>query len=62
MKRYLLFQFNLYYPGGGWSDFKDSYDTVLQAMRAQCNTANNYDYYQIVDSQTGKVKATNIEE
>lgn len=52
MKRYLLFCFDSYYPGGGWNDFVDSFDSVYEAnKRGASDTQENF---QIVDSTTGK--------
>lgn len=30
-KKYILFQFEDYYPGGGMSDIRESFDTVKEA-------------------------------
>lgn len=32
MKRYALFEFDQYYPSGGWSDFVNSFDSVDEAV------------------------------
>jgi len=32
MKRYLVFSYAAYYPGGGWSDFQKSFDDRAEAM------------------------------
>ena len=34
MKQYLLFYADSYYPGGGWRDFVDSFDTHAEAEAA----------------------------
>ena len=34
MKRFLLFQYDTFYPAGGFNDFVGSYDTVEQAKEA----------------------------
>jgi len=47
MKRFAGFSFEEYYPGGGWCDFVDSYDTLEEAMASTCN--------QIVDLSSGKI-------
>lgn len=31
MKRFLLFIYDHYYPGGGWSDFVGDFDTESEA-------------------------------
>ncbi len=48
LKRYLVFSFDQYYPGGGWNDFVGSYDTPTEAQEVNGMT-------QIVDSVDGKV-------
>jgi hypothetical protein len=50
MKRYLLFTGNQYYPSGGWSDFKGSFDTVEEAL-----IETRGDWWHIVDSEIGTV-------
>ncbi len=47
MKRYLVFCYEQYYPGGGWCDFQGSYDTLEEAKLAGPT--------QIVDSTIGEV-------
>lgn len=34
MKRYIIFAYEAYYPGGGWSDFCGDFDTVEEAISA----------------------------
>ncbi len=34
MKEFLLFAWPHYYPGGGWNDYEDSYDTLEEAKAA----------------------------
>lgn len=51
MKRFLLFWGDIYYPSGGWGDFKGSYDTIEEALD-KCTKA---EWYQIVDISTGTV-------
>jgi hypothetical protein len=62
MKRFLLFAGDTYYPGGGWQDFKKSFDTVLEAVKAAAGNTkdtdlkdNFWDWWQVVDLQTGKM-------
>ena len=31
LKRYLVFSFAVYYPGGGWTDFDADYETIEEA-------------------------------
>lgn len=52
MKRYLVFAFDYYYPGGGWNDFVSAHDTVEEAQKA--GKDKNLDCYQIVDIETGE--------
>lgn len=51
MKRYLLFAGAIYYPAGGWDDFKGSFDTVLDALEA---VKSHTDWHHVVDSITGE--------
>jgi hypothetical protein len=50
MKRYLLFCFDDYYPGGGTNDLQGSYDSVLA-----CVAAVDGQYANILDTHTGMV-------
>lgn len=52
MKRFLVFSGDHYYPGGGWSDFKGSYDTADEARVAASGTG--HEWTQIVDTETGE--------
>ena len=56
MKRYLLFAGDDYYPAGGWGDFVDSYDSVAEAIAALGAGDRRYDWFHVVDSQTGKIE------
>lgn len=54
MKRYLLFAGSVYYPDGGWDDFKDSFDTREQAIE-ECNQwKGRYGWAHVIDAQTGE--------
>lgn len=56
MHRYLLFAYSTYYPNGGWNDFKGDFATVEEAYNTwHSDYSDNYENYNIVDSQTGKV-------
>lgn len=47
MKRYLLFSFDDYYPGGGTRDLVGAYDSVIACLLdIRCQNAN------ILDTQT----------
>jgi len=52
--RYFLFSGSHYYPSGGWSDFKGSFATIEDALRA-----DRKDWWHIVDMTTGKIIETN---
>lgn len=56
MKRYLLFMGDQYYPLGGWDDFKTSFDREENCYGFILEqTVRTYDWWQIVDSHTGKI-------
>jgi hypothetical protein len=67
MNQFLLFAGDEYYPGGGWSDFRGSFKTVEEAEEKANKPTDNewgdcvdrsYDWWHIVDSDTGNyVKA-----
>lgn len=52
MKRFLLFAGDMYYPGGGWSDFMEDFDSLEEARNGGRQTSD--DWYQIVDTETMK--------
>jgi hypothetical protein len=56
MKRYLVFEFENYYPAGGWNDFKASFDSIEKAKASlpAIGSFSRADYYQIIDSTTGE--------
>ena len=56
MRRYLLFGGAIYYPFGGWDDFVDSYDSVAESIAALGAGDRRYDWFHVVDSQTGNVE------
>lgn len=51
LKRYLLFAGDIYYPGGGWSDFVGSFETIEDARE---HLPEFYDWHQIIDTETGQ--------
>jgi hypothetical protein len=60
MKRYALFLGEFYYPSGGWDDFKNSFDTLDEAIKAALkeDTARApKNWWHIVDLFTGKYAA-----
>ncbi len=48
-KRFLVFDYYDYYPGGGWNDFEASYDSIEDARAHQ-------GWRQIVDIETGDIE------
>lgn len=52
-KRYLVFCYDQYYPGGGWSDFQGSFETLEEAKAFK--PSMNFDYKDIVDLETMEV-------
>jgi hypothetical protein len=53
LKKYLVFAYDNYYPGGGWNDLLFSYDNFDEAKEAL--KVNLLDNHEIVDSTTGEV-------
>jgi hypothetical protein len=51
-KRYLLFQYEQYYPGGGWGDLTGSFDTIEEAATKALKKRR--DYNEIIDLETGE--------
>ena len=54
MKRYALFQGTIYYPGGGWSDFAGTFDTIEEALAKVKNPNDEYEWYEIIDLFSGE--------
>jgi hypothetical protein len=52
MKRYLLFAGDDYYPAGGFEDFIKDFDSIEDAEN--CLPTLSFDWYQIVDQETGE--------
>jgi len=51
LKRYLIFQFPLYHPAGGWNDLKTSVDTLKEAeLFFDCRFI-----LQVIDNKTGEI-------
>jgi hypothetical protein len=50
-KRYLLFAYDRYYPGGGLGDLVDSYNTIEEAVVAA--KGDKSDYKEIYDRIEG---------
>jgi hypothetical protein len=53
VKRYWLFDFSFYYPGGGMNDLAGSFDTAEEAETAAQERGR--ELWQVVDSQTGEI-------
>jgi hypothetical protein len=58
MKKYLLFNYSNYYPGGGFNDFEDSFDTIQEAFDFW-EYKKQYCLYQIIDKDTFEIVKTN---
>lgn len=55
MKKYILFSFNEYYPGGGWRDCLGLFDTVMEAVEYEQAMESRWDVVQVVDLETWEV-------
>lgn len=53
MKRFLLFAGENYYPLGGWTDFRDDFDTLEEARAAKNyrHDLQSAEWFQIVDTE-----------
>jgi hypothetical protein len=53
MKRYLMFAYPAYYPGGGWCDFQKSFDNLQEAFDfADSFTGESSGGIEIIDLET----------
>jgi hypothetical protein len=52
---FLVFTGEEYYPGGGWSDFQGTAETVEAARTKVEAVMGNDDWYQIVDGGSLKI-------
>lgn len=54
MNRWAVFNGYIYYPRGGWQDFKGAFETLEEAE----DFVNRYpgDWWQIVDLQEGQIE------
>ena len=50
---FALFAGDKYYPGGGWHDFKGSYNSLITAIEAVAGMS--CDWWQVVDMSTGQI-------
>jgi hypothetical protein len=55
LKRYLVFAGDSYYPGGGWEDFVDSFDSLDEAHASAATAQEKSDWSHVVDTHTGQV-------
>lgn len=53
MRRYALFTYDWYYPGGGWSDFVNTFDSIEEGVTAATNPRER-DCIQIIDLTNGE--------
>jgi hypothetical protein len=51
MKRFLTFVYDNYYPGGGWTDMREAFDTFDEAHTSMKQHEKKYgpDNFEIVD-------------
>ncbi len=53
MKRFLLFSGPQYYPGGGWDDFIDSFDSLEEAQQYIADKCSEWGQWShIIDTST----------
>jgi len=53
-KRFIVFAYDTYYPGGGLSDVVGSFDTVDEAKTfIQIDSMRGYDWKEIFDTKLG---------
>lgn len=64
MKRYLVFAGLAYYPSHGWLDFRSSHDSLddaiaagEEALRSATSSADDLDWWHVVDIEAGAVVA-----
>lgn len=59
MKRYLIFQYDKYYPCGGFHDFINAHDTLEEATKEFTRIVKDldlgYGFCDIVDMETLKI-------
>lgn len=53
VKRYVVFGSESYYPGGGWSDFVNSFDTFSEALEC-ADGFWKQKHPEIIDLETGE--------
>lgn len=55
LKRWLVFEIERYYPGGGFHDFHSSYDNFEDALTKAKEIDREYTFGQLVDGTTGEI-------
>jgi hypothetical protein len=57
MKRYWLFSWDTYYPSGGMSDYRGSFDSLEDARRHLnlSEKISRFDHYEILDRDTMEI-------
>lgn len=58
MKRYMLFGFDTYYPGGGFNDFKLDFESQEEFFEKF--TSDIWEYYQVFDTKNLTKPQTNF--
>lgn len=56
-KRFLVFAYDMYYPGGGWNDLLGSTDTLEDARKLYLSVESRGSLGEIVDIETGEQHA-----
>ena len=51
MKRFLVFAYDEYYPGGGLSDFRGEFDTLDELHESLPSFTSCYDFVDVLDLQ-----------
>lgn len=56
MKKFAVFMGDIYYPLGGFHDFKASFDTLKEArVYIKAQKRSSYDWYHIVDIEQKRI-------
>ncbi len=53
MRQFLLFGGDLYYPSGGWKDFRGDFDNLESALHRAATL--RIDWWHIFDMETGQI-------
>lgn len=54
MNRYQVFAGTNYYPSGGWDDRIGGADSIEEGLKLLLGTKYGYDWWQIIDLETGR--------